>query len=159
MPYHEWGDEDFDWDSLYKAESLGRKILKFFRIGVHSKEKYGTIRWSMYLFNGTMHSLTHPGYVSSQYPKWLWSFDVKRKPLRFLKFIILPLQKVAIKLMFIYLTKKFPHIIDEIISDAPRELLSKDLKIRAGKLWRTTCSQCGKWYTCDNDACPFCQIK
>ena len=157
MAYHEWGDEDFDWAALNKAISTGTYLMKRFgRIGVHSKEKYGSARWSLYLFNGTLHSLTHPGYVYSQYPKWLWSFDVTYKPLRFLKPIIIPIQELTVKLTFLYLCKKFPHIIDEIIMDAPRELLSKDLKLRAGKLWMTCCKECNAGYTCDNDSCPEC---
>jgi hypothetical protein len=157
MPHHEWGDKDFDWDSLYQAINTGTMLMKRFgRIGVHSKEKYGTARWSLYLFNGSMHSLTHPGYVSSRYPKWLWEFDCK-KPLKFLKPLIIPWQELVIKQTFNYLAKKYPHIVDEIISDAPRELLSFTLKKRAGKLWKTSCKKCNNWYTCDNDGCPYCE--
>lgn len=45
MSHHHWGDEDFDWDSLYKAErELNRIMKRYGRIGVHSKEeKYETI--------------------------------------------------------------------------------------------------------------------
>lgn len=157
MPYHDWSEETFDWDSLYKAERLANKLMKRLgRIGVHSKEKFGTLRWDIYLFNGTLHSFTHPGYVYSQYPKWLWIFDCNYKPLRFLKFIVVPWQKLVVKLTFSILVKKYPHIVDEIISDAPRELLTKELSKRAGKLWKTSCRICKTSYTCDNDYCPTC---
>ncbi len=161
MARHDWSDKTFDWDSLYKAESLGNKIFRFFRIGVHSKEKFGSLRWSFYLFNGSMHSITHPGYVYSQYPKWLWSFDCKYKPLRFLKPIITPLQCLVIRLTFSYLCYKFPTVIDEIISDAPRNLLSKKLRIRAGKMWQGTCQNkdCQHQFTLDNENCPKCGTK
>jgi hypothetical protein len=158
MPYHEWGDDSFDWNSLNEAINRGTKLMeRVGRIGVHSKEKYGTARWSLYLFDGTMHSFTHPGYVYSQYPKWLWVFDVSYKPLRFLKPIINWWQKIVIKLTFLYLSRRYLHIVDEIISDAPHELLSKDLRLRGRKMWKTTCKECGKWYTCDNDSCPDCK--
>jgi hypothetical protein len=57
MAVHYWGDEDFDWASLYAAISEATDIMRVFgRIGVHSKEKYGTARWSVYMkfrwFNG-----------------------------------------------------------------------------------------------------------
>ncbi len=157
MPYHDWSEKEFDWKSLYEAETLANKLmLRLGRIGVHSKEKYGSIRWNIYLFDGTLHSFTHPGYVYSQYPKWLWRFDCTYKPLRFLKFIVVPWQKSVIKLTFSFLVKKYPHIIDEIICDAPRELLNKELSIKAGKMWSRSCKNCKNKYTCDNDHCPNC---
>lgn len=157
MPHHEWGDKDFDWDSLGKAISTGTFIMsKLGRIGVHSKEKYGTARWTIMLCDGSLHSITHPGYVYSQYPKWLWSFDVRVKPLKWIKPYIQLCQKVLVKLTFIYLCKKYPHIIDEIICDAPSELLSHDLKMRSRKMWTTYCKKCSKQFTCDNEKCPEC---
>lgn len=46
MPWHEWGDEDFDFGGLYKAENW---IVKFYRRAtgknMMTKEKYGTIRY------------------------------------------------------------------------------------------------------------------
>lgn len=155
--YHEWGDEDFDWDSLNKALSLGTRMMKTLgRIGVHSKEKFGSCRWSLYLFDGHLHSLTHPGYVYSQYPKWLWTFDIRYTPLKFLVPIIVPCQKLVVKFTFNYLCYKFPHIKEEIVCDAPRELLSKDLKKLAGSLWQTTCQKCSQLFSCDNETCPHC---
>lgn len=157
MPYHDWSDDTFDWKSLNEALSTGTTLMKRLgRIGVHSKEKYGSCRWSLYLFDGTLHSLTHPGYVYSQYPKWLWSFDVEHRPLKFLKYPINFWQKLVVKATFSYLVYKYPNIADEIISDAPRELLTKKLGKRAGRLWKTTCKTCNQWYTCDNDSCPNC---
>jgi len=46
MPYHDWGDEEFDWNSLYKAQSwfvkLYEKVAGKYPM---TKEKYGTIRF------------------------------------------------------------------------------------------------------------------
>lgn len=51
-PHHEWGEEDFDFHELCKAE---RWINKFYRRAAKknmmSKEKYGTLRYEyMYLW-------------------------------------------------------------------------------------------------------------
>ena len=154
---HFWGDEDFDWDSLYKAEQLGSKLMKRLgRIGVHSKEKYGSIRWTIFLFDGTLHSFTHPGYVYSQYPQWLWNFDVVYRPLRLLTWLIQPYQALVVKLTFLYLWHKFPHIRPEVFSDAPRELLFKKHAKFAASFWSTSCKNCDTMVNCAEDFCPSC---
>lgn len=140
MPVHYWGDEDFDWKSLYSAIDEGTSIMENFgRVGVHSKEKYGTARWDIYLCEGTLHSLTHPGYVYSQYPKWLWVFDVRCKPLRFIAPIVRFWQKIVIKFAFNYICNKYPHIDREIVIHAPEELLPEKLKILRNSMWRRLC--------------------
>lgn len=160
MPYHEWGDDSFDWKSLYEAIGIGTKVMgRFGRIGVNSKEKFGTARWNLSFFRGQMHDLTHPGYYRSQYPQWLWSFDVTYRPLRFLIPIIGFWQKLVVKVTFSYLCGRYLHIADEIVMDAPREMLTDDLRKRAGRLWRTNCKQCKESYTCDNTICPHCGVK
>jgi hypothetical protein len=157
MPYHEWGDEDFDWKSLDKAISEVDHIMTAYgRIGVHSKEKYGTARWSLYLCTGSLHSLTHPGYVYSRYPKWLWSFDVRNKPIKHIAPIIRLWQKKVIQYAFTVVCMRYPHIRDEIIMDAPRELLPPDLAIAAAKMWSNTCDHCKEWSTTDHYKCPHC---
>jgi len=162
MPYHVWGEKDFDWDSLYEAINIGTRMMKRLgRIGVHSKEKYGTARWSLYFFDGTLHSFTHPGYVYNQYPKWLWKLNCRLKLPKLLRRPIQSYQAFIVKITFSYLCYKFPHIIDEIISDAPRELLTPKLKKRAGAMWRGSCSnkECDEFFTLDNDNCPKCGTK
>lgn len=160
MPYHEWGDNSFDWKSLYKAINQGTWIMKTIgRIGVHSKEKWGSARWSIYLFDGSMHSLTHPGYVYSQYPDWLWKFDVRYRPLRFLVPIIQFWQLIIVKMTFWYLCYRFPHIEKELVKDAPWELLPKRLKKLSRSMWQNACNKCMLWYTCDNEVCPHCENK
>ena len=46
MPYHDWSDDDFDFNGLYKA---GKWIETFYKRAtkqqMHWKEKYGTIRY------------------------------------------------------------------------------------------------------------------
>jgi hypothetical protein len=156
MPTHYWGDEDFDWDSLYKAETEIRKILKLGRIGVHSKEKYGTLRWDLFLCDGTLHSITHPGYVYSQYPKWLWRFDIRHKPLKWVARFVNIIQIKIVQYAFTKVCNKYPHIRDEIIMDAPREILPPDLALASAKMWSNTCNKCDQWSTTDNYICPHC---
>lgn len=157
MPHHYWGDEDFDWDSLYKAERELRHIMKRYgRIGVHSKEKYGTLRFSIYFCDGTLHSITHPGYIRSQYPKWLWRFDVVNRPLNLLTPVINFWQKLVFQYAFTTVTAKYPHIKNEIINDAPRELLPCELAIACAKMWSCSCKICGKMSTSDHYKCPHC---
>ena len=122
MPSHYWSDKDFDWNALNEAINyIHNRLNKLARIGVHSKEKYGTARISCY-FVHSIHSLTHPGYVYSQYPKWLWKFDVYYGSqilyytgllwliFKWQKFIYVDTYKKAVK--------KWPHIKDKILCHA-----------------------------------------
>jgi hypothetical protein len=136
MPFHDWSDQNFDWKSLYSAIEEATEIMeKFGRIGVHSKEKYGTARWSLYLFTGHLHELTHPGYVFCQYPKWLWRFDVEYRPLRFLIHPIRWWQKRVVQYAFNYICNRYPHIVEELVMDAPDSLLPAHLKIIHNDQW------------------------
>jgi hypothetical protein len=140
MPFHHWNDTDFDWQSLYMAIDEATNIMqKFGRIGVHSKEKFGTARWTIDLCDGTLHSMTHPGYVYSQYPNWLWRFDVTCRPLRFFAPLIRLWQRKVVKFAFNYVCNKYPHIDKEIVMDAPEELLSEKLRILRNSLWQKVC--------------------
>jgi hypothetical protein len=157
MLSHYWGDEDFDWNSLYEAEHELRHIMiRYGRIGVHSKEKYGTLRFGIFFCDGTFHSITHPGYSRSQYPKWLWCFDLDYRPLRFLTPLINFWQKLVFQYAFTAVCAKYPHIRKEIISDAPRQLLPCELAIECAKMWSSWCKSCDKQSTCDNYKCPHC---
>lgn len=124
--YHDWSETEFDWKGLYEAEVLLNKICKIFRIGLSSKEKYGTIRTSIRLFDGSLHSLTHPGYSYSQYPNWLWrlQLDVQFKimlnfPFKYLVTAIQLFQlNVGYRLAYYIAMMKYPHIAEEICVDA-----------------------------------------
>jgi hypothetical protein len=138
MPYHDWSEQDFDWKSLYSAiDEITDFMKRYGRIGVHSKEKYGTARWSLYFFTGHFHDLTHPGHVYSRYPQWLWVFDVRYRPLRFLQFPIQWYQSLITKIAFVKACKKYPHIIKEILSDAPEGILPPDLEVIRASMWIT----------------------
>jgi hypothetical protein len=157
MPSHYWGDKTFDWNSLYEAERELRHIMiRYGRIGVHSKEKYGTLRFEIFFCDGTLHSITHPGYFRSQYPKWLWCFDLDYRPLRFLTPLINFWQKLVLQYAFTIVCNKYPHIRDEIINDAPENILPCDLAIACAKMWSRSCKHCKKMSTIDNYKCPYC---
>lgn len=47
------------------------------RIGVNSKEKFGTARIYVTFWDGSLHGMLYPGHCYSHFPKWLWSFDLK----------------------------------------------------------------------------------
>lgn len=143
MPYHDWSDDSFDWKSLNEAASLIHGTCKLFRIGCHIKEKYGTLRASFYLFDGSFHSVLYPGYVYYQYNNWrvckfihkYTNVDIAKKMLHldislasyknkwYNKLVVSPVQwfqynvgyKTAIKLAI----RKYPHIKEEILSGMP----------------------------------------
>lgn len=160
MPCHYWGDEDFDWDSLYSAISEASKIMRRYgRIGVNSKEKYGTARWYLYFCDGSLHSFTHPGHMYSRYAKWLWQFDVRNRPLRFITPVINFWQKQVAQFAFNYVCNKYPHIIKEIISDAPEKLLPPHLELIRARMWSRSCKSCDEWNTTDLIYCKKCGAK
>lgn len=157
MPTHYWGDEDFDWNSLYKAErELYQIMTKYGRIGVHSKEKYGSLRFSIYFCDGSLHSFTHPGYVYSQYPKWLWILNCEYKILNLFLPIINFWQKLVLQYAFTKVCDKYPHITEEIIHDMEHGVLPPDLELIRARGWSSTCNSCKSWYTTDNYICPNC---
>jgi hypothetical protein len=132
LPTHYWGDKDFDWEALDTAMWEGASIMrKYGKVWVSTKEKYGTARWDIYL------------YYSSKYPS-------------FLNKIVQAWQKVVICYAFTVICKKYPHIRDELLSDAPSELLPPDLALITAKMWSNTCDHCGEWSTTDHYKCPSC---
>ena len=118
-------DKDFDWKSLGKA--IDYCLTTWHRWGrMHSngKEKYGTFRATADLWDGTVYRLFNPGYM---YIKsgfwWVWYFYVDR-PLskKFFKYTgILKLFNWYQAQVYNYsvqkVCKKYPHIVDEIVSD------------------------------------------
>lgn len=141
MPHHDWSDDDFDWKSLNKAINTIHKLcVRYGRIGIHSKEKFGTHRCSTYFFSGHFHDLTHPGYVASRYPKWLWKLDIYHSPKFFkytgLTWLIRKYQALVYKLVFLYVCTKYLHIVDEIVSDVDGyEIIWRGKEIH-DKYWR-----------------------
>lgn len=139
---HKWGDKNFDWNALDNAGRDLNFIFKTFgRIGLHWKEKWGCLRTSTYFFDGSLHSLTHPSYVYSQYPKWLWTFNVYYSRYFFkytgLLFLIRHWQYIVYTLGYTYICIKYLHIVNEIMHDAENyELLWRGKEIH-NKYWKT----------------------
>jgi hypothetical protein len=75
---HYWGDEDFDWEQLDEAIKMVASFMHFWgRIGVQSKEKFGTARIYVTFWDGTFNGIIYPGYHFNQFPKWFWPIDYK----------------------------------------------------------------------------------
>jgi hypothetical protein len=119
---HYWGDGfKYFGEVGQAADFIGTYCRKWGRINVtQTKEKYGTAR--VYCGFGwyQLHSITHPGYVYSQYPDWLWKLDCM-----FFSKLLRPFQSLIARYqIFIYrrayeLTfKKWPLIKEEIIQGA-----------------------------------------
>ena len=142
-PTHYWDDDEdkFDWKALNDGMNIMVSIMRFARIGVHYKEKYGTARVSCYFYDGSLHSFTHPGYVYSQYPKWLWTADIYYigpffRFLRFPRFVQF-FQRRFYTLAYYVAMKKYPHVAEElcVCADWP-ELIIGGKKIH-DKHWVT----------------------
>lgn len=119
---HHWGDGFKYFREVGEAaEFIGNYCRKWGRINVtQTKEKFGTSRiycsFGWYQF----HSITHPGYVYSRYPKWLWCFDIDylSKIVRLFNPIIVPYQMFIYRKAYHLAFKNWPLIKEEIISGA-----------------------------------------
>lgn len=141
MKSHEWGDKDFDWDSLYNAERDLRKILRFFRIGAHTKEKYGSLRASVYFWDGGLHQLIWPGAVYTQNRFIAYYLDqyllIPAMKYTGLLWLGLRLHYFGYKIAYAYIMLKYSHIIDELTCNADHyELLLNGEKLK-NKFWVT----------------------
>lgn len=121
---HYWGDSWFEkhGDNLNKGIILCMSTWRTIgRIGTHGKEKYGTFRDHIYMWDGGIHSLLYPGYVRIV-NKFLY-FKVD-------KYIIKPITKYSglhrlglLYQSFIYnyavqkACKLYPDIVDELVAD------------------------------------------
>jgi len=118
----EWPDKLF-MDVEMAAQEIGDYCRKWGRIQVtQTKEKYGTARVYCHFGIHQLHSITHPGYCYSRYPTWLWKFDCiyisKFFELIRLNIPIVGFQKYIYNKAYQNAIKKYPHIREEILSDA-----------------------------------------
>ncbi len=122
---HMWNDEWFEknGNDLHNAIDYCMKTwIKYGRIGTHGKEKYGTFRDYVYFYNGywAIHELVKPGYIYYRWPKWLMKLDIKLgRVVQFLRLYV-PIQWYQAQ-VYNYtiqtVCKKYPNIIDELVSD------------------------------------------
>ena len=104
MSYHTWGEEDFDWKALQEADwYLSKRCRQFARLGIWTKEKYGTLRvdttcayFTEYEF---LHHIFYPGYIRYTWPKW------------FRQYVDFPVGKALRVLGVIYLLNKYQHAV------------------------------------------------
>lgn len=124
MPYHEWGDEDFDWGALNSAcRYIEKNCRRWARMGVWTKEKYGTLRISTtcaWFSSWPIHNLVKPGHVCYRWPTWMMKIDYKLGDIcHFLKITkaIQWWQFQTLKYFWKRAATKWPHIAAEILDE------------------------------------------
>jgi hypothetical protein len=123
---HYWGDDDFDWNGLNEAIDFITKHLRRWRMGVHSKEKYGCADISVGFGIRSLHELIWPGYVWRQWPRnklgdLLWHADIYWWPTLFAplnRWVVVPLHKRAYRAAYRQATQRWPHLISEVAGSA-----------------------------------------
>ena len=119
---HYWGD---DWckknsKDFYAAMDICMNIFRLFRIGTHGKEKYYTFRDHVYFWDGGIHTLIWPGYVRIVSSFIYWKVDdLFFKKLMYYTGILYIGQKIqfaAYNYVFQRACKKYPNVIDELVS-------------------------------------------
>jgi hypothetical protein len=119
---HVWGDGFKYFREVDEAAfEIGQYCRKWGRISVtQTKEKYGIS--CVYLSFGwyQLFSITHPGYIYSRYPSWLWKLDCRvfSRIIPKLNFIVIPYQKFIYRRAYHKAFRKYPLIKEEIISGA-----------------------------------------
>lgn len=125
---HTWGDEDVDWEGINAAaEYIGLTLRKWWRVPVRDyKEKFGSVRVYCRLGWYQFHDITHPGYVYSRYPDWLWYLDCYygNRICSILNWVVIPIHSLVYGWMYHRAVRRWPHLRREILSCADyRELL------------------------------------
>ena len=140
MPYHSWYDEedDFDFGRLNEAGFFIHKYcIKRARLYIHWKEKYGTLRYEYInscLFGfWPIHHIFKPACLRYQWTKWVMNIDIVLG--RLLEFIgVAPLvrryQLYIFRKALFAAVKKYPDMEDEILSDAPEEVIGEEIHSR-----------------------------
>ena len=134
MTHHVWGD-DFDWQRLDAAgEFISSYCIHRARLRIHWKEKWGTLRYEYLeciLFGEwPIHALIKPGYLFYQFPKWFRPIeDVLGYVLEFLRIspMIRKYQLKIFKEALMAAVERYPDLKDEILSDAPEEVVGKEI--------------------------------
>lgn len=135
MVYHNWGDDDVDWKGIGEsARYIATNLKRWGRVGVRDyKEKYGTVRIYLSIGWESLFSVTHPGYVYSRYPKWLWSFccsKYSRWIFRQINRVVVPYHIFLYRYFYRQAVKKWPHLTEEILCAADFYELLEDLTPR-----------------------------
>lgn len=156
MPFHYWGDDWFKENGCDLDEAIHYccKIWrKYGRIGTSGKEKFGTFRDQITLWDGGLWFLFFPGYHWIKPGFWHFVyFYVDRFFMRLftkytgLHFLGLKYQAFVYNYAVQRVCKKYPKIIDEIVSDLDGYEMVKpgifgkiDGKKIHDKYWRRIC--------------------
>lgn len=122
---HIWGDEDFDWEALDEAGNyIYKNCIRWARMGIWTKEKYGTLRisttcayWTYWPVFGTF----YPGYAYYRWPRWMIKWVEYPLAKLFMKIGLTSLvnkyQTWVLKHFWKKAAKKWPHIAEEILDE------------------------------------------
>ena len=124
-PYYNWGDDRLDWKAVGEAVEYLDKNLRKWRIDVRqSKEKFGTVRIYCSLGIQWWPQITHPGSVWYRWPEYLKfiAYPGKYSPFRWLlrltNIVAVPIHLWAYRRYYRKAVEQWPHIKDQILSDA-----------------------------------------
>ena len=140
MAYHDWSDNEFPWEKLNDAMNIIEKTCyRYGRFGGQIKEKFGTIRFYVRFFDGTLHSLLYPGYWRIRYPWFYHNIDVP------IIYRLTTTLKIAAAIIWwqkkVYgwahgrALKKYPTLAEEILCDADYPELIKGGIEMHHKMW------------------------
>lgn len=119
---HSWGKEGVDWKGISDAATyIDKQLRTYARINVsQSKEKFGTVRVYCNFGWYNLHSITHPGYHYTQYPKWLANLDNRYlwQVVSLLNPIVVPFHERFYRKTYRRAIHKWPHLRQEILSGA-----------------------------------------
>jgi len=120
---HIWGDKSFDWDALDEAcIYLTKNCRRWARLGVWTKEKYGTMRVTVWMgMHEPIQTILWPGHCRAYMPRWFRTYvdfplgDFLRwsrldKPIYWW-------QTKVLKFFWKRAAKKWPHITTEILDE------------------------------------------
>ncbi len=123
--YHDWSEKDFDWNALNDAcRYLEVNCRRWARMGIWTKEKYGTMRVSTTCacFGcEPFQNIFYPGHAYSRFPRWFRTYidfplgDVLYK-LRITK-LVQWYQFHVLKFFWNRAAAKWPHIAEEILDE------------------------------------------
>lgn len=119
---HDWSDQNVDWEGISSAaEYIAMRLRRWGRVSVTDyKEKFGTVRVYCNLGWTQFHSVFKPGYVYSQWPRWLWSLDCRYgyRILQPLNRIVVPFHAWLYTDTYKRAIRKWPHLRLEILNGA-----------------------------------------
>ena len=116
--YHNWGDEDVDWEGINDAGYfIADYLSKYGRIHIGDvKEKWGEVRVSCYFGHWDLYTLLYPKRYQVRGPlKFMTNIRVP-------KFVndlfIVPYQRLLYRRAYRLAIRRWPHLREEILGGA-----------------------------------------